>query len=518
MAESAQPYDSARGPVREAAADASGIRTVLEKEGADAAVTRLRSEIESVPERDRQTYNAALLRNLQGDSNRMPNILPDMAIAFGMQNSGSFLEQNRWKSPLYSADRIVNSDKLSSAASREANPVYQELYREMHNRYRSLKADNGANPYFWQSDSQKFRFREASVTEEQLKRELAVDGIRSDNRRQFGALVSNPRLFDAIASGGEITKDNVTAFQEKWNQSGQTGADFRKQFASTPEQQRQVGQTLDNLKYAVDEDRHKGNKPGSVLKDNVMGVMGSGYLEIASSYGKMTRDSLLSGLGYKSMDEAKLRLPADLGGKPITDVVSLTNYDNTKLLSKNDGPNGIARRMLSGQEKFFKDEPGGVDKAVADLTKAIGPNSGNYNDRAVNQITPENRDKVIQSINETGNARLRDWFVSRYPADMSAVAASNAASGPLDNASSKVVSRQGPDAVAKNMLEGSGLDSSARHALSKVLHKDIGVNWASVKSGTPLVTNENLEDVRSKISSSGNSKLIEWFDTKYPKR
>lgn len=518
MAESAQPYDSARGPVREAAADASGIRTVLEKEGAEAAVTRLRSEIESVPERDRQAYNAALLKNLQGDSNRMPNILPDMAIAFGMQNAGSFMEQNRWKSPLFSGERIVNSDKLGSAASREANPVYQELYREMHNKYRSLKAENGANPNFWQADSQKFRFGEATVSEAQFKKELAADQVRAENRRQFGALASNPKLFDAIASGGEITKDGVKAFQERWNQTGQTGADFRKQFASTPEQQRQVGQTLDNLNFAFDEDRHKGNKPGSVLKDNVMGVMGSGYLEIASSYGKMTRESLLGGLGYKSMDEAKLRLPADVGGKPLTDVVSLTNYDNTKLLSKNDGPNNIARRMLSGQEKFFKDEPGGIDKAVADLTKAMGPNSGNYTDKAVNQITPENRDKVIQSIGETGNARLRDWFVSRYPADMAAVAASNAASGPLDNASSKVIIKQGPDTVAKNMLEGSGLDSSARQALSKVLHKEIGVNWNSVKPGTPLVTSENLEDVRSKISSSGNSKLIEWFDTKYPKR
>ena len=518
MAESAQPYDSARGPAREAASDATAIRSVLEKEGSDAAVTRLRSEVESVPERDRSAYNAALLRNLTGDNNRLPNILPDMAIAFGMQNSGNFMEQNRWKAPLYSADRVVNSDKLTSAASKEANPVYQELYREMQNRYRALRAENGGNAAFWQHDSQKFRFGEASVTESQLRRELALDQVRSENRRQFGALASNPKLFDAIASGGEITKDSIKSFQERWNQTGQSGADFRKQFASTPEQQRQIGQTLDNLNYAFDEDRHKGNKPGSVLKDNVMGVLNSGYLEFASSYGKMTRDSLLSGLGYRSMEEARMRLPADVGGKPIPDVTSLSNYDNTKLLGKNDGPNSVARRMLAGQEKFFKDEPGGVEKAIADLTKAIGPASGNYTDRAVNQVTPENRDKVIQSINETGNGKLRDWFVSRYPSDMSAVAAATAATGPLDNASSKVVSKQGPDAVAMNMLKDAGLDASARAALSKVLHKEIGVNWGSVKAGTPLITESNLEDVRSKIASTNNSKLIEWFDRKYPRR
>jgi hypothetical protein len=174
--------------------------------------------------------------------------------------------------------------------------------------------------------------------------------------------------------------------------------------------------------------------------------------------------------------------------------------------------------MLSGQEQFFKDEPGGVNKAITDLTTALGVKAGNHDQRAVNQVRPENRDKVIQAIQETGNTRLRDWFVSRYPSDMTAVAASAAAAGPLDNSSTKVVPRQGPDAVAKNMLEGSGLDASARQALSKVLHKDLGVEWKSVRSGTPLITTDNLETARGKIAASGNSKLIEWFDTKYPKR
>ncbi|HNB24240.1 MAG TPA: hypothetical protein PKZ32_17605, partial [Candidatus Melainabacteria bacterium] len=476
----------------------ASIRTVLEKEGADAAVTRLRSEVETVPERDRQTYNAALLKNLQGD-NRMPNVLPDMAIAFGKQNSGQFMEVDRWKS--LSNERIVNPDKLSSTASRESNPIYQELYREMFNKYRSLRSESGG-----------------VLPESRLQSELAKDQVRADNRRQFGLLAATPKLFDAVASGGEITKDSIKAFQEKWNQTGQTGADFRKQFASTPEQQRQIGQTIDNLNYAFDEDRHKGNKPGSVLKDNVMGAFGSGYAEWASPYGKMTKDSLLNGLGYRSMDEARMRLPADAGGKPLPDVVSLPNYDNTKLLGKKDGPTDLARRMLSGQEKFFKDEPGGIDKAVADLTKAIGPKSGNYDDRTVNQIKPENRDKVIQSIAETGNGRLRDWFVSRYPADMSAVQSSTRASGPLDNSSTKVVTNQGPDFVAEVMLKGSGLGAGELKVMSNILQKEIGVDWNSVRSGTPLITESNLEEVRAKVTAKGNDKLTVWFESKFPKR
>jgi hypothetical protein len=518
MAESAQTYDSAKGPTKEAAADAASIRTVLEKDGADAAVTRLRSEVESVPERDRQAYNTALFKGLTGDSNKMPNILPDMAIAFGMQNSGSFLEQNRWK--WNDSERIVNPDKLTSAASKETNPIYQELYREMYNKFRSLKSENSGNfnPLYAYAQGDRF-VRDYVVPEGQLKEQLATDLVRADNRRQFGVLASNSKLFDAIASGGEITQDSLKTFSDRWNQTGTSGADFRKQYASTPEQQRQIGQTLDNLKYAFDDSRHKDNKPGSVLQDNKAGFMARNVTDYFHDYGKMTRDSLLSGLGYKSMDEAKLRLPADVGGKPLADVVPLSSYDNTKLLNRQDGPMGIARRMLSGQDKFFKDAPGGMEKAVTDLTKVLSPSTdGTFVDKAVNQVTPENRDKVIQNIAATGNDTLRDWFVSRYPADMSAVEASTTAAGPLDNSSSKVVSKQGPDAVATNMLKDAGLDASAMKALSSVLYKDLGVNWKSVRSGTPLITNENLEDVRAKIAAKGNDKLIQWFDSKYPKR
>lgn len=518
MAETAQLYDPAKGPTKEAAADAANIRTVLEKEGSDAAVTRLRGEVESVPERDRQAYNTALFKNLTGDSNKLPNILPDMAIAFGMQNSGSFMEQNRWK--WNSDERIVNPDKLTSAASKETNPIYQELYREMYNKFRSIKAENGAHIDPLDSYTQGSRiFRDYVVPEGQLKQQLATDAVRADNRRQFGVLAANPKLFGAIASGGEITQDSLKTFSEKWNQTGTSGADFRKQYASTPEQQRQIGQTLDNLKYAFDDERHKDNKPGSVLQDNKAGFLARHVNDYFHDYGKMTQESLLNGLGYKSMEEAKLRLPSDVGGKPLSDVVSLTSYDNTKLRNRQDGPMDLARRMLSGQEKHFKDAPGGAEQAAKDLTNALAPAAGTFVDKAVNQVSPENRDKVIQNIAATGNDRLRDWFVSRYPADMSAAAAaSTAAAGPLDNSSSKVVTKKGSDAVAINMLKDAGLGHSEMKALSNVLYKDLGINWNSVHAGTPLVTEENLETVREKIAAKNNDKLIQWFDSRYPKR
>ena len=54
--------------------------------------------------------------------------------------------------------------------------------------------------------------------------------------------------------------------------------------------------------------------------------------------------------------------------------------------------------MRKTQDQFFKDEIGGMSKAINDLTTAISPSSGNYNDRAVNQVKPENRDSVIKSV------------------------------------------------------------------------------------------------------------------------
>ena len=182
MADSAQPYDSNKGAVKEAAADAVSIRTILEKEGADSAVTRLRSEVDSVPDRDRQAYNTALLKNLQGDG-RMPNILPDMALAFGMQNSSSILGSSwNWKWN----EKVVDGDKLSKVASTESNPVYQELYREMGNKYRSLRSDNAQNGSLTDDYAWKYRLGSPLVPETQLKAQLATDSVKAENRRQLG--------------------------------------------------------------------------------------------------------------------------------------------------------------------------------------------------------------------------------------------------------------------------------------------------------------------------------------------
>lgn len=502
-------YDAARGPQREAAADAANIRTTLERDGAEAAVSRMRAEVDTVPERDRQAYNTALLRGLQGDG-RSPNVLPDMALTFGLQNGG-VLEQSR-----QAGERIVSATGVQNAVRQESNPVFQELYREFGTKYRALRQQNGES--YNLSTNLPLIGTDTIVPESQLRQGLESNKLHVENRRSVGLLATHPDLFNGIAGSDKaISQTEVVAFQNKWNASGQEGRDFRKKFAATPEMEKKISDTVENLRLAFDSDQNTGSKPGSLLENN----RDNRYFSAISSYGQMTEASLLRGLGYNSLADAKSRMPVDAGGKPIAEVTTLPNFDSTAL-RRGEGPSGLAQRMLQGQSEFFKDAPGGAQKALADLTTAMGIRAGNFADRqGQNQVTAEKRNDIIKAIDETGNTRLRDWFISRYP-ENAAPSADNRAPAAMDTASSSVVRRQGPDTVARNMLKESGLDATAQRDLARVLHKDLGVDWNTVREGTRLINPEgkpeNMEMVREKVEATKNAKLIEWFNTKYPKR
>lgn len=433
MTRSDAGYDSSKGPQREALADAISIRKTLNDEGSDAAVNRMRTEINSVPERERAAYNSALLKNLQGDG-RASNILPEMSVAFGMQNPNEILRDS--KKP-WVTEKIVDPEKIRSATSRETNPVYQELYRQFGAKYQAIRAENGWNPYIWQNKSQMFTLGGVNVFESQLHGHQQVDKMQAENRKSLGLLATHPKLFNDIASGGDITMEKVERFQENWSQPGAAGVEFRKRYGSTQEAQNRVGSTVEQLRMAFDDDRNKDNKPGAVLKDNVAGVIPRRTgIEWFNSYGRMTRESLLDGLGYRSIDEAKARTT-------LTDVRPAD-----------------AKQAQSGK-----------------------------------RVSAEKRTDNMSS--------------SSRPDQTAAI----------DNESSKVIRNQGPYAVAKNMLAGSDLDNTALRDLTKVLLKDIGVDWKSIRVGTPVINLEgegNLELVRSKVQATNNTKLIAWFDKKYP--
>ncbi len=107
------------------------------------------------------------------------------------------------------------------------------------------------------------------------------------------------------------------------------------------------------------------------------------------------------------------RYPESLESKPHQkhEVEPLSDFSNTRLRGKKDGPRGVASRMLHGQEEFFSDP----HKAVTDLSKAIGVHSGIHNHRkGAAQVTNRNIDKIIDNIEKTGNQELLDWFKKRY--------------------------------------------------------------------------------------------------------
>lgn len=100
--------------------------------------------------------------------------------------------------------------------------------------------------------------------------------------------------------------------------------------------------------------------------------------------------------------------------KPVVkpEPTAAADFSSTKLRDKNDGPRAIAGRMTQGQEQFFTDPA----KATRDLAKAIGVESGIHNSKqGAEQVTKENYDNVIKSIQATNNAELLAWFQKRYP-------------------------------------------------------------------------------------------------------
>ena len=69
------------------------------------------------------------------------------------------------------------------------------------------------------------------------------------------------------------------------------------------------------------------------------------------------------------------------------------------------------------------------------------------------------------------------------------------------------------------MLKGQNLDAKAQMDLTKVLKDGIGLDWnKSVREGTELINEQNLETVRKAIEQTRNPQLLEWFNKRYPKR
>jgi len=517
-------YAANAKPEAEAQGDATGIRTTLEKEGATAAADRLRQEVEAVPTEQRDAYNRALLTQLQGDG-RTPNVLPELAIAFGLQNKDALFDK-QFRSFGDPEKRIVSPDKINTAIAGEANPVYRELYRQFGDQYKAIKEENSKA---WTGDyAQAISPFETLVPARQMQERLdaanALKVQQTANRGAFSELATNEKLFKGIAGpDNAIGKDEVEAFQQKWNASGEEGRKFRAQFATTPDQERRVGETVEALKKAYDDDKQKNNVPGSIIKDNRVHSL----IEMGSAYGTITPESLAAGMGYKDLAQARERLPRDTGvttAAPNPEIKPVVDYSSTAQ-QRGDGPWQVATRMLTGdrtqdQTKFFKN-PGEAQRM---LTEVLGNKDvWKFDKQGQPHVTGENRDDILQRIQaaeakratDSGqpvNSDLSNWFASRYPRELPTPAAAAAADmtnvqPDTDRKSATIRSGEGPWAIGKRMAEGSQLNAAQIRELQSAIVKGQYDDRAGV------MTDRSIESIRARLK---DPVLKAWFEKRYP--
>ncbi len=199
-----------------------------------------------------------------------------------------------------------------------------------------------------------------------------------------------------------------------------------------PKEQDRARKTLDALDKAFDSPANQDDKKGAVLIENSRGNF-SNWLKFGLGQGDyMTRESLAKGMGYTNDkgegDPAKAatKLPTDTAAtapKPIAEVPSVTNYNDTAQ-ARGDGPYQVASRMLGGdQAKYFKN-PAEAQSIMTDVLRQ--PKIWDKDKQGVPKVTAENRDEIVKAIKEREakialdgkkpeNNDLSNWFASRYP-------------------------------------------------------------------------------------------------------
>ncbi len=321
--------------------------------------------------------------------------------------------------------------------------------------------------------------------------------------------LTDPKLFGAIAGLGRGVKDDrieqrdLDAFKEKWGDGSKPEhQQFRAQFG-TQEQQNRIDKFLkDNPTIDSADNRRLGLVERNLLAPNAI-----------------TRDTLTAGLGgaeaVRNYQQQAQRRPDGSTPRDVTPA-----GPETSTLRNGEGPHQVARRMLQGQE--FADPA----KAQRDLQAALGRN---FIDRSgTDQLGGENRAKVRESIRQSNNTELLNWFDKRYPAPKptdAAPAQQNRVTADTDYSRTRVIPGRGAEAVSRQMLEGQGLDEGSRAALQRVLQSpELGINWRGVQAGKPIIGDADkpgvvdVEKFRQTVNKSGNEALKTWFNARYPEK
>lgn len=525
-------YDNKKTVQQNVTEDFTRVKEEFDKNGAQAAYDRLATETQgaalngATAEQQRQ-YQEAMAKQLKD-----AKILPELSVAHVLKNPGDVIKGN-----------AVDETNLGRAQFNAKDPLQSAMLREFGDKYKQMKDQNNRDAADAAAMAGGYTYGDSPVTKGQLERTLAeskatatektaLQAKQTQDKKDLSELVTNPKLFDALADKeGKIYKGSVDEFNKKFFAPGTEGEQFRAQFGDKAAQDR-VQTTVEALKKKFDEPGNQDDKPGSVLKENSAGVLPWNWFNKGDH---MTRDSLAKGLGYTKADGSgdveamNKKLPTDgvVQNKPRADVPSVTDYSSTAQ-GRGDGPYQVAERMLGGdQAKFFKN-PTEARAIMTDVLRQ--PEIWSQDKQGVAKVTPENRDSIVTAIKEREakiakdsgkpeNNDLSNWFASRYPKLEAAPKPAGPAVEATTDYKNSGVGRQGSWGVTENVTKGQNLPQEAKAELQKILNnREITkVNIANAPEGTPVITKENLQAIRDAVEKSKSQALKDWFAKRYPK-
>lgn len=528
-------YNRNVGPDREGSNDAAATRRYYERFGADAASQHVHTELEAArrelfndPEA-LERYTISYVRGLRGND-ELSNLLPKLALSYGLQN-GDVISHSRWRT--LSGEQVLDPQKIEDRLSRSTNQLEREMFRHAREFYDNFKRQNESSWNVAGYGQRPLNILGGAIVPVSQAREAIRETDRTrNNREEMSVLATDRKLYESIARGGDssatqdnrISRQDLNNFRRRWDENRD---DFRRQFTNGDVmQEEKITIALNALRRQWESQTHANaqNRDGSILQNHMSDSTLYNWtgLTWAASDGEMTHESLARGLGFNNLETARRQIPAAdrargdqaTGQSPMSGVRRESNFDNTRLNGRNEGPWHVARRMLQGQEEFFRNAPGGIEKAHRDLTAALGVRAGIHNSRqGANQLTEDNINKVIENINRANNPALRDWLISRYPGAGQRAESRTEAAANYDDSRYSRTSRH-PQKIAENMTRGSEVatDQRAMRALQDVIRQHV----RGRRDGENVLHSENYDAFKRAIEEKNNQALTAWFRRRYP--
>lgn len=394
-------YDTNKDAQTNATDDFNSIKETFDREGSQAAYTKMQEELATVPPEQQRAYKEALAKALTDG-----NLLPQMAVAFLDQNQGKLADDSGTISNTRIQDRHERAEEkkmYETATGKDLgyDPIEAAFLGHLAGNYDKIRQDLQQKGDY-RPGVQDRDLDVALEAEAKSARENAAlrDKAETDKKNFASELVNNPALFnmldgmnDGNKTDGNISQGDVNKFLERWEKD----PSFRTLFGKTEEEQNRVHDAVTNLRDAFDADGNQDDKKGSVVNDRTW-----------PSDNVVSMESLAKGLGYGEGEEAVAKMKEDLKPKeeaepepeeePVTDADAETQARLDKLKA-----NPELAKELAGEDKIITAEEVAAKRAA---------------------LTDENRDALTpildaadEEIKKNGPIGLDKLGITDTPAD-----------------------------------------------------------------------------------------------------